>query len=153
MVKGATNVLATAGNFIEFTGIQLERGTVATPWEFRPFATELALCQRYYQQFGGNAFTRFAAGGAFSTVGAHLALPALVTMRANPTTISNSAVTTFYLEYGASSITPTSLSCSSAAPNNISVDVNVASGLTAGGAVVLIANNTTSAFLGFSAEL
>jgi len=142
-----------AGTYIAITGIQLEKGTIATPWEQRPYATELALCQRYYQQFGGNAFTRFAAGGAYSTVGAHLALPALVTMRANPTTISNSAVTSFYLEYGASSITPTSLSCSSAAPNNISVDVGVASGLTAGGAVVLIANNTTAAFLGFSAEL
>jgi hypothetical protein len=150
---GSYNWPTLAGNYIHFTGVQLEKGTVATPWEQRPYATELALCQRYYQQFGGNAFTRFAAGGAYSTVGAHLALPALVTMRANPTTISNSAVTYFYLEYGASSITPTSLSCSSAAPNNISVDVGVASGLTAGGAVVLIANNTTAAFLGFSAEL
>jgi hypothetical protein len=39
-----------AGNFIEFTGVQLEKGTVATPWEQRPDATELALCQRYLFQ-------------------------------------------------------------------------------------------------------
>jgi hypothetical protein len=38
-----------AGNYIEFTGVQLEKGTVATPFEFRPYATELALCQRYYE--------------------------------------------------------------------------------------------------------
>ena len=35
---------------IDLTGVQLEKGTVATPFEFRPYATELALCQRYYQK-------------------------------------------------------------------------------------------------------
>jgi len=44
------NWLLNAGNYIEFTGVQLEKGTVATPFEFRPFATELALCYRYYQK-------------------------------------------------------------------------------------------------------
>jgi hypothetical protein len=39
-----------AGNYIEFTGVQLEKGTVATPFEVRPFAQELALCQRYFQK-------------------------------------------------------------------------------------------------------
>jgi len=38
------------GNYIEFTGVQLEKGTVATPFEFRPYGTELALCQRYYEK-------------------------------------------------------------------------------------------------------
>jgi len=38
-----------AGNYIEFTGVQLEKGTVATPFEVRPYATELQLCQRYYE--------------------------------------------------------------------------------------------------------
>jgi len=39
-----------AGNFIEFTGVQLERGTVATPFEVRNYAQELQLCQRYMFQ-------------------------------------------------------------------------------------------------------
>jgi hypothetical protein len=30
--------------------VQLEPGTVATPFEFRPYGTELALCQRYYEK-------------------------------------------------------------------------------------------------------
>jgi hypothetical protein len=41
---------AQAGNYVEATGVQLEKGTVATGFEFRPFAQELALCQRYYQK-------------------------------------------------------------------------------------------------------
>ena len=34
------------------TGVQLEKGTIATPFEFRPFAVELQLCQRYYELIG-----------------------------------------------------------------------------------------------------
>jgi hypothetical protein len=41
---------AVANDYFDITGVQLEKGTVATPFEVRPFATELALCQRYYEQ-------------------------------------------------------------------------------------------------------
>jgi hypothetical protein len=42
----------TAGGFDYFdvTGVQLEKGTLATPYEVRPYAVELQLCQRYYEQ-------------------------------------------------------------------------------------------------------
>jgi hypothetical protein len=39
----------TAGDFLYLTGVQLEKGSTATPFEFRSIGTELALCQRYYQ--------------------------------------------------------------------------------------------------------
>jgi hypothetical protein len=42
----------TAATTILIAGVQLEKGRVATPFEFRPYGTELALCQRYYNQFG-----------------------------------------------------------------------------------------------------
>jgi hypothetical protein len=48
-VAGITNWIANAGNYINITGVQLEKGTVATPFEVRPYATELALCQRYFE--------------------------------------------------------------------------------------------------------
>jgi hypothetical protein len=35
---------------VNFASVQVEKGSVATPFEVRPFATELALCQRYYQK-------------------------------------------------------------------------------------------------------
>ena len=40
------------GAQIQITGVQLEKGSVATPFEVRPYATELALCQRYYHRVG-----------------------------------------------------------------------------------------------------
>ena len=42
------NGISANGNIFAITGVQLEPGTVATPFEFRPYGTELALCQRYY---------------------------------------------------------------------------------------------------------
>ena len=51
----AINCYSSAGNYVEFTGVQLEKGTIATPFEFRPFAVELALCQRYFYQFTATA--------------------------------------------------------------------------------------------------
>ena len=36
--------------YFEFSRIQVEAGTVATPFEFRPPAVELTLCQRYYEK-------------------------------------------------------------------------------------------------------
>ena len=42
--------LATLGNIFALTGVQVEVGNVATPFEHRSFATELALCQRYYEK-------------------------------------------------------------------------------------------------------
>ena len=47
---GTTNVVATNGATFYLTGVQLEVGTVATPFERRSFGQELALCQRYYQK-------------------------------------------------------------------------------------------------------
>jgi hypothetical protein len=44
------NVLDTIGNVFAITGVQIEVGTVATPFEHRPFGMELALCQRYYEK-------------------------------------------------------------------------------------------------------
>jgi len=49
-VTGATQLIGTSGATFYITGVQLEAGTTASPFDYRPYGTELALCQRYYFQ-------------------------------------------------------------------------------------------------------
>jgi hypothetical protein len=47
---GATSVVGTSGATFYITGVQLEKGTQATAFDYRDFGTELLLCQRYFQK-------------------------------------------------------------------------------------------------------
>lgn len=78
---GATSVVGTNGATFYITGVQLEKGSTATSFDYRPYGTELALCQRYYQQnvvagYSGPAVSGVA-NGAFGQF--------IVEMRAAPT--------------------------------------------------------------------
>jgi len=57
---GATSVVGTNGATFYITGVQLEKGSTATAFDYRPYTTEMQLCQRYYWKFGGSQF-----GGAY----------------------------------------------------------------------------------------
>ena len=46
---GATNFVATNGATFYITGVQLEKGSTATSFDYRPYGTELQLCQRYFE--------------------------------------------------------------------------------------------------------
>jgi hypothetical protein len=48
-VTGATNLIGTLNATFDLTGVQLEAGSSASPFERRPYGMEFALCQRYYQ--------------------------------------------------------------------------------------------------------
>jgi hypothetical protein len=78
------NPTGTAGadDYVYITGLQLEKGPVVTAYETRPYATELALCQRYYWSELGSLF---ASGVAYDTVEAHVRVQYPVPMRTSPT--------------------------------------------------------------------
>jgi hypothetical protein len=48
--SGAVSVVGTNGATFYITGVQLEKGSTATSFDYRPYGTELALCQRYYEK-------------------------------------------------------------------------------------------------------
>ena len=46
---GTVSVVGTSGATFYITGVQLEVGSTATSFDYRPYGTEFALCQRYFQ--------------------------------------------------------------------------------------------------------
>jgi len=77
-VTGQTN------DYIEVTGVQLELGSVATPFEYRPYQQELALCQRYFYAINGVIGDRVGSGFVFSATNAIGFISHPVVMRASP---------------------------------------------------------------------
>jgi hypothetical protein len=71
--NGATSVVGTNGATFYITGVQLERNTTATPFEWLPYGTELMLCQRYYEKgydmatAPANAAVGYFDGGSLAT--------------------------------------------------------------------------------------
>jgi hypothetical protein len=85
--SGSTYLATTnSGAVVNITGVQLEVGSTATSFDYRPYGTELQLCQRYYA-FGGNSFFG-SYGGSSSGV---IMLFYKVSMRATPTITSTLA--------------------------------------------------------------
>jgi hypothetical protein len=79
---GNFNLASADNNYYEITGVQLELGSVATPFEHRSYADELARCQRYYWQME-NDYYYFKAREQDRYRVSNVPLP--VEMRATPT--------------------------------------------------------------------
>ena len=78
---GATSVVGTNGATWYITGVQLERNTTATPFEWLPYGTEKTLCQRYFELM----YVLCSAYGNGSN-GIYWPIPVKVSKRATPTT-------------------------------------------------------------------
>jgi hypothetical protein len=155
---GATSVVGTNGATFYVTGVQFEVGSVATPFERRPFGAELALCQRYYYQMKATGVSYpFGFGQCYSTTLAGVLIPYPVTMRVAPSALEQSGTAAHYRIYSASgngldcSVVPAYASILTT-PSIAAVNFTVTSGLTSGDATQAASANS-SAYLGWSAEL
>jgi len=153
---GATSVVGTNGATFYITGVQLEKGTTATSFDYRPYGTELALCQRYYyRQYSSATGSRFGMGQVLTSTSALVNSLFPVTMRTAPTALEQTGTAANYL---ITNNAGTGVACSAVPAFNIAnvSEANtlftVASGLTAGNACFCPAS-AANIYLGWSAEL
>ena len=145
-----------ANAFLDIAMVQLEEGSIATPFEQRPIGTELALCQRYYQRITPDVNTSLIAGFNDTTTQAIFGIPFIQTMRVKPTAFDTSGTPSDYVLRikGGATINCNALPIFvSATTNYISFAAAVASGLTAGEGSLFRFGNPNVAYLGWSAEL
>jgi len=147
---GAVSVVGTNGATWYVTGVQLEAGTTASPFEYRQYGTELNLCQRYYQRQTGGG--RHFIGGNGGVSNCFPTAYLVQTLRSTPT-LSYSAVGDFTIEglTGGGQSTCTALSFNANTFN--SVTVNVSSSSSTGNTGGQLLGNSSSVWTAFSAEL
>ena len=151
-VTGATSVVGTNGATFYITGVQLEKGSTATSFDYRPFGTELALCQRYFaklQNDGTGGDVALGCGIQQATTSSAFAVVYPVTMRSEPTAEASNLETTDFAVFGAAF---TLVSISPGFNNCRIQGTNAASGAQFRPALLRISSGT-SGFLSFSAEL
>jgi hypothetical protein len=76
-VTGATNWMQTGGAYLQVTGVQLELGTIATPFEIRLLAETTRFCQRYFENNPDIQYAAALGSGRINSI------PYVVTKRAH----------------------------------------------------------------------
>jgi hypothetical protein len=110
--------LASTGSTWQITGVQLEVGDTATPFEHRSYGDELAKCQRYYEKIFLDDQYRLN-GVAWSTESQNISLPFTVTKR-GPPSISISSIGQVFT---GSWVTPTSSEVTGATINGGTINI------------------------------
>jgi len=157
--SGITGTITAGTNTnIEFnTGtcgnVQLEVGSTATSFDYRPYGTELALCQRYFYKVTGASGSNYMPIGTGTSSGATTAdvlCPMPVTMRTTPTTSFTGDI---YIFDGTVAPLLSSIANINGGFGNIYLGVNHAGGSAASRGVVFYTRNTSASSFSFSAEL
>ena len=134
------------GSTLNITGVQLEKGSTATAFDYRPYGTELQLCQRYFQNYSE---PRLRGAVAATTSLGRVGMPILQKMRANPTA---SVTGTFSVYDGSGTATFTSFSALYYTTDSVEFDAFITGTLTVGRPAIIYINNNTGV-LSLSAEL
>jgi hypothetical protein len=153
---GSTSVVGTNGATFYITGVQLEKGSTATSFDYRSYGTELALCQRYLPAWNMTAANQiFGQGQATAAGTAIIHLPFKVSARVAPTGITASAAANFYLTNSTYSIAGTYSSTTFVygSTEGLGVSCGTSTGLVAGNITTFASNSTSAQILATGCEL
>jgi hypothetical protein len=143
-LTGGTKLIATSGATFHVTEVQLEAGSVATPFERRPYGTELALCQRYFY----NPSSAQGGSGAFNTDYLLINYYFPVSMRATPT-FTRTGTYLYTIPFFLGNCTAASAAVESISLSGAQIAITTLSNTVAVGNPVVVTTNHST----FSAEL
>ena len=152
---GIGSIFASTDNTLEITGVQLEVGSVATPFEHRSFGEELALCQRYANMIkhGTTSIDRLGLGSTVTTTTVQMLLQHPVSMRAAPTLTTSGTASDYAVYSGAFNVTCSIVpALAEGSQYHTRINFVVGSGLTAGQAAQVY-SKTSGAYLLVTSEL
>lgn len=152
-VTGATSLVGTNGATMYITGVQLEAGTTATPFEQRLYGQELALCQRYYFRItGADSYSIVGVGTAYNTTtSGRIQIPFPVPMRTTPTPSFGG---TIYLVGNTVSAAGFTLGTTYGGKLSLMQDITWSTAMSAAGVgIVVYTLNTSSDYFQLTAEL
>jgi hypothetical protein len=157
---GAGSIVGTNGATFYITGVQLEKGSTATSFDYRPYGTELALCQRYCFVIRGSQGSASYNNGVGTGVwngadGANIGVNLPVSMRVYPSSITVSSASDFQVVREAlawETVTTIALSTDATGPNIASISLATATRDTRGYAA-RGRTNSADAVLIFNSEL
>jgi hypothetical protein len=156
---GATSVVGTNGATFYITGVQLEKGSTATSFDYRPYGTELALCQRYCQTSFSNAtsvYQRYASGQIITGSTAEVYFQLKATMRTTPS-LTTTGTSGNYVIYSGNTVYSLSgiPSITTVISNNefVGSQISTSGGMTGGYACSLNSNNLSNTYIWLTAEL
>jgi hypothetical protein len=148
----SVSVVGTSGATFYITGVQLESGTVATPYEFNPYNDQLAQCQRYYTRFQNVSNVRYCNTRIETPTTTRAMIPFPVFMRVAPTVFTQSGAATFAIAYLATATVcnadPVFLDATLAGAR---MTFTIASGMAAGQIGEIFA--ATAGYIAFASEL
>jgi hypothetical protein len=148
---GAVSVLGTLSATWQVTGVQLEKGTQATSFDYRPYGTELALCYRYFQKFLGTS--AYEALPSYVIASSTTALEGFLSYKQTMRVAPSLAVSTICVLDGVSVFSLSGASVVNGGVDSMRIAYSGATGLTQFRSYYVTANNSTSAFLTLSSEL
>jgi hypothetical protein len=139
----------------EFWGFQAEQGSVATAFQTATGTPqgELAACQRYYWRTTLDENGDIALGTGSGTTKVYVPIPCPVFMRVEPTSVDYANLRVGDFTNAAIDVTSLTLLTTSGSSRNATLEVNVASGITAYRPYSLRNNSSFAGYVGLSAEL
>jgi hypothetical protein len=151
--SGSTQLVATSGATLYLTGVQLEVGSTATSFDYRPYGTELQLCQRYYIRYVNGTSQFFGNGDRYSSTFIQCCLSLQTEMRIAPSLVASTGSGYYIFAQSGTLHTFNSLTIDGATTSKMAIINNSGDTSDTAGEAGTYKSNNASSSIAFNAEL